>query len=196
MTSAAVPWMKGFAESTRLRSVSRSIRSLMHFAQNSAITQRNEYVVLFDVANDEYWLSLLELIDPETGTDSSRESLSESLDLVNSSGLSEEEEAGQDEGEEDYTPSRTGGILGIPKEITGGIHIVHIVSPRSTSEVSDVDYVTFYPDGTAEDFELYLQNDSGRTFLLNVASATGRVAISELSVQDVEELGLETYQEE
>ena len=193
MTSAAVPWMKTFAASTRLRSASRAIRGLMHFAQSSAVTQRTEYVVLFNATENEYWLSLLELLDEETGIDSSRESLSESLDFVTSSGLSEEEE---EDGEEEYTLSRTGGILGIPKGLAGGIQIVQMVSPRSTGEISDVDYVTFFPDGTAEDFEIYLQNNSGRTFILTVAAATGRIAISELSVQEVEELGLEEYQEE
>lgn len=198
MTSAAVPWMKTFSESTRLRTASRSIRSLMNFAQSCAITQRTEYVVLFDATQNEYWLSLLELLDEESGgtvTDSSRTSLSESLDFVTSSGLSEEEE--EEETAEGYTLSRTGGILGIPKQISGSIQILQMLSPRSLAEIgNDVDYVTFYPDGTAEDFEIYLQNNSGRISLLAVEEATGRIAIKELSVLEMEELGLEIIQAE
>ena len=49
MISAAVPWMKTFAESTRLRSSARSIRSLMEFARGSAVGERTEYVVMFDL---------------------------------------------------------------------------------------------------------------------------------------------------
>ena len=191
MTSAAVPWMKSFAETTRLRSVSRGIRSLMSFAQSCAVTQRTEYVVLFDANENEYWLSLSELLDVESENmviDSSRESLTESLDFVtemNASELAEDEE-----GELEGSLSRTGGILGIPREIAGGIQILQIVSPRNLSEISDVDYVTFFPDGTAEDFEIYLQNKSGRTFILTVAQATGRIAIGELTDLEMEELGL------
>jgi len=197
MTSAAVPWMKSFAETTRLRSASRGIRSLMSFAQSCAVTQRTEYVVLFDANENEYWLSLLELLDSESGStviDSSRESLTESLDYVtemNASELAEDED-----GELQGSLSRTGGILGIPKEIAGGIQILQITSPRTSSEISDVDYVTFFPDGTAEDFEIYLQNKSGRTFLLTVAQATGRIAIGELSALEVEELGLEIIEDQ
>lgn len=197
MTSAAVPWMKTFSESTRLRTASRSIRSLMNFAQSCAITQRTEYVVLFDATQNEYWLSLLELLNEESGgtvTDSSRTSLSESIDFITSSGLSEEEE--EEETEEGYTLSRTGGILGIPKQIVGSIQILQIISPRNSAEISGVDYVTFYPDGTAEDFEIYLQNNSGRTSLLTVDEATGRIAIKELSALEMEELGLEIIQVE
>ena len=196
MTSAVVPWMKTFAASTRLRSAARGMRSLMHFAQSCAITQRTEYVVLFDATENEYWLSLQELLNEESGgtvTDSSRSSLSESLDFIASSGLSEEE----DEEEERYTLSRTGGILGIPKRISGRIQILQIISPRSLGEIgNEVDYVTFYPDGTSEDFEIYLQNNSGRIFLLTVEEATARIAIRGLSDLEVEELGLEAIQEE
>lgn len=197
MTSAAVPWMKTFSESTRLRTASRSIRSLMNFAQSCAITQRTEYVVLFDATQNEYWLSLLELLNEESGgtvTDSSRTSLSESIDFITSSGLSEEEE--EEETEEGYTLSRTGGILGIPKQIVGSIQILQIISPRNSAEIGGVDYVAFYPDGTAEDFEIYLQNNSGRTSLLTVDEATGRIAIKELSALEMEELGLEIIQVE
>lgn len=196
ITSAAVPWMKTFSASTRLRSASRGIRSLMNFAQSCAITQRTEYVVLFDATQNEYWLSLLELLNEESAgavIDSSRTSLSESIDFVTSSGLSEEEE---EETEEGYTLSRTGGILGIPKRIAGGIQILQMISPRSLAEIgNDVDYVTFYPDGTAEDFEMYLQNNSGRTSVLTVDEATARIAIKELSVLEMEELGLEIIEE-
>lgn len=164
----------------------------MSFAQSCAVTQRTDYVVIFDATQNEYWLSLLELLDSESGdvvTDSSRESLTESLDYV--SGMNASELKEDDEGELQGSISRTGGVLGIPRQIAGGIQIVQIVSPRSSSAVGDVDYVTFFPDGTAEDFEVYLQNDSGRTFLITVAEATGRIAINELSTLEVEELGLE-----
>ena len=185
MTSATVPWMKTFAESSRLRSAARSIRSLMEFARSSAITQRTEYVVLFDADQGEYWLSLLEFLDAESGDvviDSSRISLSESL-----ASLSEEDE---DEEQADESYTRTGGILGIPKQLSGSIEMIQILSIRSSNADGVVEYVTFYPDGTAEDFEVYLQSYSGRIFIISVSEATGRTGIRELTDLEIEELGL------
>ena len=201
MTSITVPRMKTFAESTRLRSTARSIRSLMEFARSSSVAQRTEYVVMFDSQQGEYWLSLLELLDQESGsgvTDSSRTSLSESLALLSepdedSDDLMEddlmEEEAEQIEG----AYSRTGGILGIPKPLPASVSIAQISSSRTTTtgDAGETEYITFHPDGTAEDFEIYLQSQSGKLLLLSVAQATGRAAIRELTVEETEELDLE-----
>jgi prepilin-type N-terminal cleavage/methylation domain-containing protein len=192
MTSATVPWMRTFAESTRLRSTARSIRSLIEFARTSAITQRTEYVVLFDPDQGEYWLSLMEFLDAESGevvSDASRTSLADSLAAL------EEENAANllDEDDEEETEgnfSRTGGILGIPKQLPGGISIVKISSPRSSGREGEVEYITFRPNGTSEDFEVYLQSGSGRVFLLTVAETTGRTRTRELTVEEIDELGL------
>ena len=193
MTSATVPWMRTFAESTRLRSGARNIRSLMEFARSSAVTQRTEYVVLFDVEQQEYWLSLLSFVDDSSGqvtSDASRTSLSESLASL--SDASSDDLLEEEEEESETAFSRTGGILGIPKQLPNGIQIAQVLSPRSSEGNSQVDYVAFYPDGTAEDCEIYLQSPSGRIFLISVSEATGRAGIRELALQEIEELGLTT----
>ena len=199
MTSATVPWMRTFAESTRLRSAARSIRSLIEFARSSTITQRTEYVVLFDAGQGEYWLSLLEFLDVESGevvADSSRTSLAESLAALADANLANLSEEYVEEYAEEIERafSRTGGILGIPKQLPNGIEIVLMSSPRSLGGDNEVDYIAFHPDGTAEDFEIYLQSSSGRIFFLSVAEATGRTGIRELTVEEIEELGLEAGQ--
>ena len=184
MTSATVPWMKTFAEASRLRSTARAMRSLMEFARSCAVTQRTDYVVLFNASEGEYWLSLLEFLDTESGgsvTDWSRTSLSDGL-----SSLSDESD--EDENER---ASRSGGILGIPRHMSASIQIAQISSPRTSSGNSEIEYVAFYPDGTSEDFEVYLQSRSGKVFLLSVTEATGRTQIRRLADAEVEELGLE-----
>lgn len=200
MTSMTVPWMKTFAETSRLRSTARSIRSLMAFAQNCAVTQRTEYVVMFDSEEREYWLTLLEFLDQESGgvvIDSSRISLSESL-----ASLSEPDEDSTDVQEEEEEEiegaySRTGGILGIPRPLPNSISIAQMSSPRTMNGGGgEVEYIIFYPDGTAEEFEIYLQSQSGRVFLLNVTQATGRAAIQELTVEEAAELELETTEQD
>jgi len=75
----------------------------MEFARSSAVSERTEYVVLFDPTEGEYWLSLLELLDRESGntvTDASRESLTESLEALAEADM-DEELADEDEDEED-----------------------------------------------------------------------------------------------
>ncbi len=170
MTSISVPWMKTFAESSRLKTAARSIRSLMEFARNSAITERTEYVVMFDPGNGEYWLSLSELLSETSGgtvTDQSRISLSESLSNLSNQNTSSDQNTDNpnSESEKDQTlTTRTGGILGIPRQLPKGVQIIQIKSERSSGVRNNLEYVTFYPNSTAEDFEVYLQSDSGKTF--------------------------------
>ncbi len=196
MISAAVPWMKTFAESNRLRSSARSIRSLMEFARSCSVGERTEYVVMFDLEQGEYWLSLLELLEQGSGdmvTDSSRTSLTESLEALSETDEDSIDAIDEDREEIAGSYSRTGGILGIPKELPGSVDMVQISSPRTTSgEASEAEYITFYPDGTAEDFEIYLESESGRIFLVSVTRSTGRAGIRELTDEEINELGLET----
>jgi prepilin-type N-terminal cleavage/methylation domain-containing protein len=192
MTSATVPWMRNFSEASKLRSAARSIRSLMEFARNSAITERTEYAVVIDLAQQEYWLSLLEYLEESSGgitAEAFRTSLSEESESTSdkvSTGTS-----GREEEEIEGAFSRTGGFLGVPRQLPNTIEILQVVSQRITKSNVEVDYVAFYPNGTAEDCEIYLQGRSGRVFLVSVTKSTGRTRIKELTTQEIEELGLD-----
>lgn len=160
----------------------------MEFARSCAITERTEYVVLFDPANGEYWLSLLEFLDESSGgsvTDSSRTSLFESLSAREETLLLSE-----DAEETAGTYSRTGGVLGIPQQLSENVQIAQIISPRSSTTTNEIEYVVFYPDSTAENFELYIQSTTNKTFLLSVSKSTARTSIRELTPEEIEELGL------
>jgi len=198
MTSAVVPWMKTFAESTKLRSVARSMRNLMDYARTCAITERTEYVVLFDPENSEYWLSLKALLSETTGgtiVDESRTSLSESLEALAAQAAQNEDNSNESSSDEDQQStsgsySRTGGLLGIPRQLPKGVQIVQIRSSRTSGISNSIDYVSFNPDSTAETFEVYLQGSTGKVFLLSVMESTGMVSIRELKSEEIEELGL------
>ena len=84
--------------------------------------------------------------------------------------------------------------MGIPKQLSSGIEVAQVTSPRSSRTGGEIEYATFYPDGTAEDFEVYLRSPSGRVFLLSVTEATGRTLIRELAYEEMVELGLEVSQ--
>jgi len=204
MTTASVPWMKTFAESTKLRTTARGIRSLMEFARASAITERTEYVVLFDPANSEYWLSLKELLSEASGgsvTDSSRTNLTaalqaiaerEATELAEQNSTSSSNNTSNQNETSETSASRTGGLLGVSNQISTGVEMAEINSPRSSSGNSTIQYVTFYPDSRAEDFEVYLQSKSGKVMLISVSKATARVGIRELTSEDIQQLGLNT----
>jgi len=192
MTTVTVPSLKMFADSTKLRTAARSINGLLEFARGSAITERTEYAVLFDPTNGQYWLSLKEFLDESQGTltDSSRTNLAASLEALAEKNSTDNTGTSSTSGNSMVPLTRTGGLLGIPRELPAGIEIVQINSPRNTSKSSDVDYVTFYPDSKAEDFEVYLQSASGKTFLISVSESTGRTGIRELTSEEIEQLGL------
>ena len=192
MTTVTVPSLKMFADSTKLRTAARSINGLLEFARGSAITERTEYAVLFDPTNGQYWLSLKEFLDESQGTltDSSRTNLAASLAALAEKNSTDNTGTSSTSGNSMVPLTRTGGLLGIPRELPAGIEIVQINSPRNTSKSSDVDYVTFYPDSKAEDFEVYLQSASGKTFLISVSESTGRTGIRELTSEEIEQLGL------
>ena len=213
MTTVSVPWMKTFAESSRLRTTARGMRSLMEFARASAITERTEYVVMFDPTNNEYWLSLKELLTEASGggvTDSSRTNLASALQAIaereatelaeqesnqsntsNTNSTSNTQNSNQNNGNETYA-ARTGGLLGVPNQISTGIEMAEINSPRSSSGNSTIQYITFYPDSRAEEFEVYLQSQSGKVMLIRVSETTGRTGVRELTSEDIEQLGLNT----
>ena len=192
MTTVTVPSLKMFADSTKLRTAARSINGLLEFARGSAITERTEYAVLFDPTNGQYWLSLKEFLDESQGTltDSSRTNLAASLEALAEKNSTDNTGTSSTSGNSMVPLTRTGGLLGIPRELPAGIEIVQINSPRNTSKSSDVDYVTFYPDSKAEDFKVYLQSASGKTFLISVSESTGRTGIRELTSEEIEQLGL------
>jgi len=208
MTTITVPSLKMFADGTKLRTAARSISSLMSYARTSSITERTEYVVLFDTTNRQYWLSLESFLDDSSGTltDSSRTNLAGSLEALaqqNTANTSEENSSSNNSDNNAVQTARTGGLLGIPRDLPSGINIVLINSPRSTSSGTsgntsnsgNLEYVTFYPDSKSEDFEVYLQSSSGKVFFLSVSEATGRISIRELTSEEIDQLGLGVKQE-
>jgi type II secretion system protein H len=196
MTSTTVPWMKTFAETTKLRSAARGISDLLEFARASAITERTEYAVLFDIDNGQYLLTPKSVLDETTDGTATNSSITEiSQSLATSSNVNSENNTSGNTTENGSYASRTGGILGVPSQIPETLQMVELISPRSTTGGSvSTDYVVFYPDSTAEDFEVYLQGASGKIFVVNVTESTGRAGVRQINETEVQQLGLNTEQ--
>ena len=49
LSSVAMPSLRGFAGSTRLKSSGSAIRDMLHFARDMAVTEGTAYLVVFDL---------------------------------------------------------------------------------------------------------------------------------------------------
>ena len=194
MTSATVPWMKNFSENTKLRSAARGIRDLLEFARASAINERTEYAVVFDLENAEYMLTPKDAL--ETETDGAMLSSSLSDISQNLTSLQDQEAENQTQLETEGSASRSQGVVGIPSQVTGSIQMIELRSIRSTGSGLNTDYVVFYPDSTAEDFEIYLQSTLGKVFVVSVAESTGRAGVRKMTDVEIEQEGLNVQQKQ
>jgi len=188
MTSATVPWMKNFSENTRLKSAARGIRDLLEFARASAINERTEYAVVFDLENAQYLLTSKEALDTETDGTMLNSSLSEISQNITD--LQDEEAENQTQTETESYVSRTAGVAGVPNQVPESIQMIELRSMRSTGSGLSIDYVVFYPDSTAEDFEIYLQSASGKVFVVSVTESTGRAGVRKMTDVEIEQMGL------
>ena len=57
LSSIAMPSLRGFAASTRLKSTAHAIRDMLNFARDMAITEQAAYLVVFDLTANRYWLA-------------------------------------------------------------------------------------------------------------------------------------------
>ncbi|HGJ64800.1 TPA: prepilin-type N-terminal cleavage/methylation domain-containing protein [bacterium] len=191
MTSASIPWMKTFAETTKLKSSARGIRDVLEFARASAVTERVEYIVAFDLQNAQYLLAPKEAMNTETDGTVILSSINDIS--TNYANLLSEETENKRNTTQVYA-GRGSGIVGVINQVSENIQIAEIISDRNTNGGANLDYITFYPDSTAEDFDIYLQGTSGKTFVVRVAESTGRASIKQLTDEETELIGLNIKQ--
>ena len=60
----SMPTLKGFAATRRLKASAYTLRSLLTFARDMAVTDRTAHLVVFDFDNERYWLASSETFDP------------------------------------------------------------------------------------------------------------------------------------
>lgn len=189
LTAIAAPSLRTFATSRQLKSSASEIRSLLMFARDVSITENTNYLVLFDLDEQRYWLASRDNFDIEDMSASLATNRSQSTSSTTSS--SEDEE---------FSLSRTSNLLGIPKEPKNGIQIAMISVMHGSSEPNQVttgtDYVGFTPTGTAEEATIYLANSNESVMSISVDQATGHVRVEKVSDADANEMGLSFTQEE
>lgn len=187
LSSIAMPALRGFAASTRLKSTAHAIRDVLNFARDMAITERVSYLIVFDLTANRYWLASSEtfnLADPAT-----------SLATGSSNVQPAERSTGNQTtpASQPMSVSRTNAILGIPQQPGHNISLARMITNHNfqTIEIDDgVDYVYFSPTGSSEDTVLYIQDPRGQTMSITVENATGRVRLKKINSEQLETLGL------
>lgn len=186
VSSIAMPSLRGFAASTRLKSTAQAIRDMLNFARDMAITERTSYLVVFDLTANRYWLASSEtfnLADPSTPV------------TTNSVGVQSAQPI-TDQGTtalQGTPPSRTNAILGIPQKPGHNVSLARMITNHNSQTLqidSGVDYVYFSPTGSSEDAVLYFQDQRGHVMSVTVENATGRIRLQKISSQQLEQLGL------
>lgn len=196
LSAISMPTLKGFAATRRLKASAYTIRSLLTFARDMAITDRTAHLVVFDLDNGRCWLASSETFNPSTPLASAltaQNSTVVTASPTNTSGnpLTTTNPAQQE------TLARAGGILGVPYSMEQDVTLVAMVTNRNgrTVEVdSGAAYVYFSPNATSEDTLIYLRNRRAQIMSVAIETASGRVSVRQLAAEEVQTLGFETPQ--
>ena len=188
LSSIAMPSLRGFTASSRLKSSVHGVRDMLRFARDMSITERSPYLVVFDFELNKYWLAssdTFEITDPSASSIASPSSTV--IPVINQQRL---------EGESSVTGrpmiSRTSNILGLPQSLGKNVTLSRMITNhnfQSRQVDSGVDYIYFSPTGSSEETTLYIQNLQGKLMSITVEGATGRIHTEGISSQQAKALG-------
>jgi len=190
LSSVSMPLLKGFTATRRLKASAYTVRNLLAFARDMAITGRNAHLVVFDLDRGQYWLASSETFDP-------RNPLTSVITAQNSTVIAAQNRAQSRAALEGIQRglSRTGGIIGVPHGFEQNVRLVAMVTNHSgrTAQVnSGIEYVYFSPTSTSEETLMYLQNQQNQVMSIAIEAASGRIWVQQLTQQEIEMLGFET----
>ena len=194
LSAISMPALKGFAATRRLKASAATLRSLLTFARDMAITDRATYLVVFDLDNDRYWLASSETFNPSNP-------LRSALTAQNSTALAAIQN--NTNAFTTTTPttgntvqqnplSRASGILGVPHSVEQNVTFAGMVtnySGRAVQADSGVAYIYFSPHATSEETLVYLRNARNQIMSVTVEAASGRVRARQLVPTEIEMLG-------
>ena len=193
----SMPALKGFAATRRLKASAYTLRSLLTFARDMAVTDQTIYLVVLNLDNGQYWLASSETFNP-------RDPLRSALTAQNSTALAAiQNNINTTNGTSDATGnlaqriplSRTSGILGVPHSMEHSVTLALVVTNyngRTVQADSGVTYIHFSPNATSEETLVYLRNSRNQIMSVAVEAASGRVRVRQLVPGEIEMLGFET----
>ena len=198
LSAISMPALKGFAATRRLKASAYTLRSLLTFARDMAVTDRTAHLVVFDFDNERYWLASSETFNPSNPLTSTLTAQNSTVvaaiqnNTQRNSGLQTSPTTGTSTSQAPL--ARASGILGVPYPMEQNVTLAAMVTNQNgrTVEVdSGVAYIYFSPTSTSEDAFVYLRNTRNQIMSVTVEAASGRVRVRQLTSQEIEMLGFE-----
>ena len=192
LSAISMPTLKGFAVTRRLKSSAYTIRSLLTFARDMAITDRTAHLVVFDFDNDRCWLASSETFNPSSPLASTLTAQNSTAVNTTTTNTNVNPLANANSAQQQGTFTRTSGILGVPYAMEKNVVLAAMVTNQNarTSQIdSGVGYIYFSPTATSEESLIYLQNSRNQIMSVAVEAASGRVMVRQLAAEEIETLG-------
>ena len=156
LSAISMPALKGFAATRRLKASAYSLRSLLTFARDMAITDRTTYLVVLNLDNGQYWLASSETFNPSNPHSSAltaRNStalaaIQNNINNVNRTRVPNGNSVQQN------PLSRASGILGVPYAMEQNVTLALMVTNyngRMVQADSGVAYIHFSTHATSEE---------------------------------------------
>ena len=193
LSAISMPALKGFVTTRRLKASAHTLRSLLTFARDMAVTDRTAHLVVFDLDSERYWLASSETFDPSNPLTSALTAQNSTVvaaaqNTTNTNPLATRTTPAQ------VPLSRSSGLLGVPQPMEQNVTLAAMVTNHNGRRVtvdSGVEYIYFSPTSTAEDAFVYLQNARNEVMSVTVEAASGRVRVRQLTPHEIEMLGFE-----
>ena len=188
----ASPSLKRVTETSKLKSTARMIRSLLAYAKDVAITEGTDYLVVFDLDNQMFWLADRSALDQG---DLSL-SLAGALTLTSTaqSTSSTSTTAGSTESSTPESISRTSMILGVPQRPHENVVMLAMETNHETGRqviTGGMDYIPFSMLGTSENSAIYLASVTGRYMAVKV-KRSGIIGVEQISEEELQQMGVDT----
>ncbi len=189
LSAISMPTLKGFAVTRRLKSSAYTIRSLLTFARDMAITDRTAYLVVFDLDNNRCWLASSETFNPSSPLASALTAQNSTVGNTSTTNANVNPLATANSAQQTGTFARAGGILGVPYAMEKDVGLAAMMTNQNDRTVqadSGTGYIYFSPTATSQESLIYLQNSRNQIMSIAVEAASGRVTVQQLAAEEIE----------
>jgi len=195
LSAVSMPTLKGFTVTRRLKASAHTIRSLLTFARDMAITDRTAHLVVFDLDNDRCWLASSDTFNPSSPLASALTAQNSTAVNASTTRTNGNPLATTNAAQQGGTFARASGILGVPYAMEKNVVLAAMMTHQNGRTVqvdSGVGHIYFSPTATSENSLIYLRNSRNQIMSVAVEAASGRVTVRQLAAEEIETLGFRT----
>lgn len=166
-SAVAVPLFARSFRGAKLRSSTRLVLTMHRHAQTKAILGQRYTALLFDARKQ-----TIEMVDQGQGRDRKKDAFFGSIAAGNGSAMGAVHSGPGDETSGGTAAPALQSLL--VRRLEDG---VNILSFRGGREIDEIYYVSFYPNGMCEAYELRLGDDENRTARIRADPVTGKARV-------------------